>query len=81
VVWAPAQIQPPHIRNLLNPHDDVFQHEDFDSVDNDVEVVDLNVNEPNIEGLNGIANIDYVKIIIDGRDSPTDCDPVGGISY
>ena len=70
------QIQPPHVRDLLNPHNEVFQRGDFDSVEDNVEVVDLSVNETNIEGLDGTSNIDHVKKIIDGRDPPTDCDPL-----
>jgi hypothetical protein len=72
------QIQPPHVRDLLNPYDDVFSCGHFDSVEDDVEVVDLSVNEPNIEGLDGTANIDHVKNVIDGRNPPTDCDPLEG---
>ena len=70
------QIQPPHLRDLLNPHDNVFPRRDFDSVDDDVEVVDLSVNEPNIECMDGTANIDNVKRVIDSREPPTDCDPL-----
>jgi hypothetical protein len=72
------QIQPPHICDLLNLHDNVFSCEDFDSVQDNVEVVDLSINEPHIEGLDGIANFDHIKIIIDGRDPPTDCGPLEG---
>jgi hypothetical protein len=61
---------------LLNSHDKVFQREDFDSVDDDVEVVDVSVNETNIEGLDGNPNINHLKRVIDGRDLPTDCDPL-----
>ena len=70
------QIQPPHVHDLLNPHNEVFQRENFDSVKDDVEVVNLSVNETNIEGLDGTSNIDHVKRIIDGRVPLTDCDPL-----
>ena len=72
------QIQPPHVRDLLNPHDSVFPHEDFNGVEDDVEVVDLSVNETSIEGLDGFPNINHAKRIIDGRDPLTDCDPLDG---
>ena len=58
------QIQPPHLRDLLNPHDDVFQREDFDNV----EVVDLSVNDTNVEELNCTPNVNHVH--------STDCDPL-----
>ena len=64
------QIQPPHVRDLLNPHDEVFPRGDYDSVKEDVDVVDLNTNETNIEGLDGTPNFDHVKRVIDGRDPP-----------
>ena len=72
------QIQPPHVRGLLNPHDKIFQRGDFDSVEDDVDVVDLSVNETNNEGVDGTPNIHHVKRVIDGRDPPTDCDPLDG---
>ena len=72
------QIQPPHVRDLLNPHDDVFPRGEFDNVGDEVEVVDLSVNEPSVEGLDDTPNITYVKKVIDGRDPPTDCDPLDG---
>ena len=72
------QIQPPHVRDFLNPHDDVFPRGEFDGVEDDVEVIDLSVNEPSIEGLDDTPNITHVKKIIDGRDPPTDCDPLDG---
>ena len=72
------QIQPPHVRDLLNPHDEAFQRGDFDSNEDDVEVVDLSVNDTNNEGVDGTPNIDHVQKIIDGRDPPTDCDPLDG---
>ena len=62
----------------MKSHDDVFSREEFDSVEDDVEVVDLSVNEPSIEGLDGTPNIDHVKKIIDSRDPPTDCDSLDG---
>jgi hypothetical protein len=62
------QIQPPHLCDLLNPHDEVFQREGFDNVDDNVEVVDLSVNDTNVEGLDCTPNINYVY--------PTDCDPL-----
>ena len=74
------QIQPPHIRNLLNPHDEVFPRRDFDSVDDGNEVVDLSVNEPSIEGLDGTNNIDHVKRVVEDRDPPTNCDLLEGSS-
>ena len=64
------QIQPPHVRDLLNPYDEVFPRGDYDSVKEDVDVVDLNTNETNIEGLDGTPNFDHVKRVIDGRDPP-----------
>ena len=72
------QIHPPYVRDLLNLQDDVFPRGDFDSVKDDVEVIDLSVNEASIEYLDGTANIDHVKRVIDGRDPPTDCDPLEG---
>ena len=72
------QIQPPHVRDLLNPHDDVFPRGEFDSLEDDVEVVDLSINEPSIEGLDVTPNIDQVKKVIDSRDPPRDCDPLDG---
>ena len=63
---------------MLNIHDDIFLRGNFDNVEDDIEVVDFSVNEPTIEGLDGISNIDHVKKIIDGRDPPTDCDPLEG---
>jgi hypothetical protein len=74
--WCRPQIQPIYVRDLLNLHGEVFQREDSDSVENDLEVVDLSVNETNIEGLDGTSNIDHIKRFIDGRDIPTDCDPL-----
>ena len=70
------QIHPPHTRDLLNPHDEVFSRGDFDTFEDDVEVVDLSVNDPSIEGIDGRSNIEYVKKVIEGRDPPTDCDPL-----
>jgi hypothetical protein len=64
------QIQPPHLRDLLNPHDEVFQREGFDNVDDNVEVVDLSANETNVEGVDCTPNINHVH--------PTDCDPLDG---
>ena len=55
------QIQPPHVRDLLNPDDGVFPRGNFDCVEDELEVVDLSANEPTIEGLDGPSNIDYVK--------------------
>ena len=72
------QIHPPHVRDLLNPHDEVFARGDFDGYDDDVEVVDLSLNEPSIEGIDGTNNIHHVEKVIDGRDPPTDCDPLEG---
>ena len=40
----------------------------YDSVEEDVNVVDLSVNETNIEGLDGTPNFDHVKRVIDRRD-------------
>ena len=65
---------------MLNPHNDVLSRRDFDSVDDDVDVVDLNDNEPNIEGLDDTSYIDHVKRVVDGRDPPTDCDHLNGTS-
>ena len=65
-------MQPPFVRDLLNPHNDVLSCTDLDSVEDDVDVVDLNVNEPSIEGLDGTPNIGHVKTVVDGRDPPTD---------
>ena len=59
------QIQPPHVRDLLSPHDEVFPRGDFDNFDDGNEVVDLSVNEPTID-------------VLDGRDPPTNCDPLEG---
>jgi hypothetical protein len=64
------QIQPPHLRDLLNPHDEVFQREGFDNVDDNIEVVDLSANETNGEGVDCTPNINYVH--------PTDCTPLDG---
>ena len=72
MVWASTPNPNPHVCNLLNPHDVIFQRENFNGVEDDVEVVDLSVNETSIEGLDGTPNIDHVKKIIDGRDPPTD---------
>ena len=72
------QIQPPHVRDLLSPHDEVFPRGDFDSVDDGNEVVDLSVNEPSIDVFDGISNIDLVKKVVDGRDPPINCDPLEG---
>lgn len=47
------QMQPPHVRDLLNLHDEVFPCGDYNSVEEDVDVVDLSVDEPIIEGLDG----------------------------
>ena len=69
------------MRDLLNPHDEVFQRGDFDGVDNDVEVVDLSINEGNMKGLDDNPNIVHVKNVIDGRDPPTDCDPLDGSPF
>ena len=55
------QIQPPHVNDLLNPQNDIFPRGDFDNIEDDVEIVDLSVNEPNIEGLDDTANFDNVK--------------------
>ena len=65
---------------MLNPHDDVLSRGEFDNVEDNVEVVDLSINEPSIEGLDGTPNIDHVKKIVDGRDPPTECDPLDGSS-
>jgi hypothetical protein len=54
------QIQPLHLRDLLNPHDEVFQRGDFDNVDDNVEIVDFNVNETNVEGVDCTPNINHV---------------------
>ena len=59
------QIQPPHVRDLLSPHDEVFPRGNFDNFDDGNEVVDLSVNEPTID-------------VLDGRDPPTNCDPLEG---
>ena len=75
------QIQPPHVHDLLNPHDEVFQRGDFDGLDDDVEIVDLSVNNTNIEGVDVTPNIDHVKNVVDGRDPPTDCDPLDGSPF
>ena len=72
------QIQPPHVRDLLNPHDKVFQRGDFDGVDGVVEVVDLSVNEGSMERLDDTPN---VKNVIEGRDPPTNCDPLDGSPF
>ena len=73
------QIQPPsHVCDLLNSHDKVFPRGNFDSVEEDVEVVDPSVNETNIEDLNYTSNIDYVKRVVDGRDPLTDGELFGG---
>jgi hypothetical protein len=64
------QIQPPHLRDLLNPHDEVFQREGFDNVDDNVDVVDLSANETNVEGVDCTPNTNHVH--------PTDCDPLDG---
>ena len=71
------QIQPPHVRDLLNPHDEVFQRGD-DGVEDDVEVVDLSVNEGGMEGFEGV---DHVKNPVDGGDPPTDCNPLDGFPF
>ena len=73
------QIQPPsHVRDLLNPHDKVISRGNFDSVEEDVDVVDLSVYETNIESLDDTSDIDHVKRVVDGRDPPTDGEPFGG---
>ena len=38
--------------------------------------MNLSVNETNIEGLDGIPNIDHVERVVDGRDPSTDCSPL-----
>jgi hypothetical protein len=68
LVWAPAPNPIPHLRDLLNPHDEVFQREDFDNVDDNVEVVDISANETNVEGVDCTPNINHVH--------PTDCNPL-----
>ena len=40
---------------------------DFDSVEEDVQFVDLSVNETNIKGLDITFNIEHVERVIDGR--------------
>ena len=72
------QIQSLHVRNLLNSHDEVSSRGDLDSVEEDVEVVDLSIDEAIIEDLDATLNIDHVKRVIDVRDSPTDGEPFHG---
>jgi hypothetical protein len=72
LVWTPPQIQPPHFRDLLNSHDEVFHREGFDNVDDNVDVVDLSANETNVEGVDYTPDTNYVH--------PTDCDPLDGSS-
>lgn len=69
------QIQPSHVRDLLNSYDEMFPRENFDSVEEYMEVVDLSVNETNIGGLINYPKIDHVKIIVHGRDPPADSEP------
>ena len=57
------QIQPPHVRDLLNPQDNVFPRGEFDSMEDEVEIVDLSVNEPSIEGFDVTPNNNNVKKI------------------
>ena len=42
--------------------------------------MDLSVNETNIQGLDDTPNIDHIKRVVDGRDPPTNCDPLDGYS-
>ena len=72
------QIQPLHVRDLLNPRNEVFSRRDFDSVEEDIEVVDLSVNEASIEGLDVTPNIHHIKGDTDVRDPPTDGEPFHG---
>ena len=62
------QIQPLHVRDLLYPHDAVFQCEDLDSGEEDMEVVDLGVNDANIEGVDVTLNIERVRKVDEVRD-------------
>jgi hypothetical protein len=73
LVWAPPQIQPPNLRDLLNSHDEVFQRGNFDNFNDNFEVVDFSVNEINVEGLDCTPNINHVH--------PTDYDPLDGSPF
>jgi hypothetical protein len=64
VVWAQTPNLIPYVHNLLNSHDDVFARGNFDSVEDYVEVVDLSAYKPNIEGLDGTVNIDFMKELL-----------------
>jgi hypothetical protein len=64
VVWAQISNLTPYVHDLLNSHDDVFPRRDFDSFEDNVEVVDLSVYKPNIECLDRTANIEHMKELL-----------------
>lgn len=64
-------IQPPHVWELLNLHNAIFQHEDLDSCEEDAEDVDHIMNDASIEGLDDTPNIERVKRVYEVRVLPT----------
>lgn len=75
MVWLSPSIQPLHVRELLNPHNAIFQHEDLDSGEEDADVVDHTVNDASIENLDDTPNIERVRRVHEVRVLPTNSEP------
>ena len=64
------QIQPPHVRDLLNPEDTVFQHVHEDSEEDEIEVVDLSADGKNFEVNVTNEDIEDSQRVVDNLSSP-----------
>lgn len=64
------QIQPPHVRDLLNPEDTVYQQVHEDSEDDEIEVVDLSADEENFEVNVTNEDIEDSQRVVDNLSSP-----------